>query len=74
MIDWSFPPEIQAQYDRVVAQTRKLQKELGVEPRTLEQRYQDYLIRKEEEKQKQLELEKLQALKLTRRPPPKWKV
>ncbi len=74
MIDWSFPPDIQAQYDRVLAQTRKLQKEFGIEPRTIEQRCQDYLKRQEEEKRRQEELAKLSQITGQRRPPPKWKV
>lgn len=74
MIDWSFPPDIQAQYDRVLAQTRQLQKEFGIEPKTIEQRYQEYLIRKSAEEQKQLELAKFNQQLAHRRPPPKWKV
>ena len=67
MIDWSFPPELQAQYDRVLAQTRRLQAELGIKPMTIEERAAAYEKRKREEA----------ALKTTlgvRRPPPKWKV
>jgi len=74
MIDWSFPPDIQAQYDRVLAQTRHLQKEFGIEPKTIEQRYQEYLTRKAAEEQKQAELAKLNQQIIHRRPPPKWKV
>lgn len=74
MIDWSFPPDLQKKYDEVSAKIRQLQQELGIQPRTLEQRYQDYLKRKEEEKKKAEELEKIKALTANRRPPPKWKV
>lgn len=74
MIDWSFPPEIQAQYDRVLEQTRRLQKELGIQPRTLEQRHQDYIKRKIEEQKIKEELNKIQALTGHRRPLGKWKV
>lgn len=74
IIDWSFTPDIQAQYDRVLSETRRLQKEFGIEPKTIEQRYQEYLTRKAEEEQKQAELAKLQAITGQRRPPPKWKV
>ena len=49
MIDWSFPPELQAQYDRVVAQTRRLQAEMGIKPRTIEERAADYLKKKQAE-------------------------
>ena len=74
MIDWSFPPDIQEKYDRVLKQIRYLQKELGVEPRTLEQRYQDYLARLEQEQKRKQEFERLQLNIGSRRPPPKWKV
>ena len=74
MIDWSFPPELQAQYDRVVAQTRRLQRDLGVEPKTMEQRYQDYLQRQAEEQRRQEELKKLEQVIGKHRPPPRWKV
>lgn len=74
MIDWSFPPELQAQYDRVVAQTRRLQRDLGVEPKTMEQRYQDYLERQAEEQRRQEEQKKLEELIGKHRPAPRWKV
>lgn len=74
MIDWKFPPELQAQYDRVVAQTRRLQAEMGIKSMTLEERYQAYLERQAEEQRKQEELKKLQQLVGKHRPPPKWKV
>lgn len=67
MIDWSFPPDIQAQYDRVVANTRRLQIELGIKPMTIEERHQEYLKR-------QQEIEAFKKVLATRRPPPKWKV
>jgi hypothetical protein len=66
-MDWSFPPDIQAQYDRVVADIQRLQAEFGIAPRTMEQRYQDYL-------KKQSEQAQLTAQMGNRRPPPKWKV
>lgn len=74
MIDWSLPPDLQKQYNKVLSNIRRLQKELGIEPRTLEQRHQDYLKRKAEEQRRIAELEKLKALTGTRRPPPRWKV
>lgn len=74
MTDWSFPPDLQKRYDEILATTRRLQKELGIEPRTLEQRHQDYLKRKEEEQRRAAELEKLKAITGTRRPAPRWKV
>ena len=74
MIDWSFPPDLQEQYNRVLAQTRRLQKELGIEPRTIEQRYQDYLRKQADEKRKQEQLTHIQAQLVIRRLPPKWKV
>ena len=74
IIDWSFPPELQAQYDRIVAKTRRLQIELGIEPMTLEQRHQAYLNRQAEEQRKQEELKLIQERMSRMRPLPKWKV
>ena len=67
MIDWSFPPELQAQYERVVDQTRRIQAELGIKPRTIEERAADYAKRKQEE----AELAKFLGKK---RPPLRYKV
>lgn len=74
MINWSFPPDLQERYDKIVAETRRLQKELGIEPRTMEQRHQDYLKKQTEKQHKEAELKKLQQSVGLRRPPPKWKV
>ena len=74
MIDWSLPPDLQKQYNKVLSNIRRLQKELGIEPRTLEQRHQDYLKRKAEEQRQAEELAKIKALAGQRRPPPRWKV
>lgn len=74
IIDWSLPPELQAKYDFVVAETRRLQSEMGVKPMTLEQRHQDYLHRRAEEQRRQEELKKLEQSIGKHRPPPKWKV
>jgi CRP-like cAMP-binding protein len=74
VIDWGFPSELEEQYQRVLAQTRRLQQELGITPRTLEERYQDYLKRLEEEQRIKEELNRLQAITGQRRPPVKWKV
>lgn len=73
-MDWSFPPDIQKRYEAILAQTRRLQKELGIRPRTLEERAKDYEYRKLEEKKKAGELAKFDKLIGHRRPPPKWKV
>jgi len=78
MIDWSLPPDLQEKYDRVVANTRRLQIALGVKPMTLEERYQEYL-KKQAEKQKQEDLRQEELRQLQERigkmrPPPKWKV
>lgn len=71
---WPLNPELQEKFNRVVAQTRRLQAELGITPRTLEQRYQDYLTRKQEEARKSEELAKFNNAVGIRRPPPKWKI
>lgn len=59
---WALTPELQERYDKIVAETRRLQAELGITPRTLEQRHQDYLARKAEERRVQEELEKINAI------------
>ncbi len=74
MIDWSFPPDLQAQYDRVRAQTRKLQVEFGIKPMTLEERAQAYENRKKEIDRRQQEIKELEQRISRSRPPPKWKV
>ena len=73
-MDWSFPPDLQQRYEQILAQTRKLQKELGITPRTLEERCRAYEQRKEEEKRKEEELIKLQNQIKSHRPLPKWKL
>lgn len=73
MVDWSFPPELQAQYDRVLADVRRLQAEFGITPMTLEERALAYEQRRKQEQQRQIELAKLQAITANRRPIPKWK-
>lgn len=67
IIDWSLPPELQAKYDLVVAETRRLQVEMGVKSMTLQERAESYQKRKDEET-------RLKSVLGTRRPPPKWKV
>ena len=72
MAEQLFPDELQQRYEQILAQTRKLQKQLGITPRTLEERYQNYLARKAEEQkrleeQRQLE-EELKKLNTANRP------
>lgn len=71
MTDWTLPPDLQDQYDRVTAHIKKLQAELGVKPRTIEERHQDYLKKQEIEERIKLESKNLIT---QRRPLPKWKV
>lgn len=71
---WSDDPELQKRYQRILAQTRRLQAELGIKPRTIEERYQDYLKRQEEEKRRQEELKKFQSVIGQKRPIPNWRV
>jgi hypothetical protein len=73
-MDWSFPPDLQIQYERVLAQTRRLQAELGITPMTLEERAAAYEKRRMEEQRKQQELAELQQRLIKNRPLPKWKV
>lgn len=74
MMDWSFSPEVQAQYDRVTQRIRELQKELGITPLTIEQRHQKYILKKQQEEQKQKELQELNKMLGQRRPKPNWKI
>ena len=74
MTDWSFPPDLQERYERIVAENRRLQKELGVKPRTMEQRFRDYLARQAEEQRRLEEQKKFEQLIGKHRPLPKWKV
>lgn len=74
MIDWSLPPDLQQKYNQVAENIQRLQKELGVEPRTIEQRHQDYQRNRVEKEKQKKELEELKRLVQNRRPPPRWKV
>ncbi len=74
MIDWSLTPENQALYERVVAQTRRIQKELGIEPMTLEERAESYERKRAEIERRQREIQELEQRIGRSRPPPKWKV
>ena len=73
-VSWELPPDLQQKFDEVQAQTRRLQLELGVESKTIEQRHQDYLQRRAEEQRRQEELKILQQRIGQHRPLPKWKV
>jgi len=74
MIDWSLSADLQTKYNDILERNRKLQLELGIVPRTLEQRAQDYEKKKLEREQAAQELARLKALTANRRPPPRWKV
>ena len=65
--DWSLTPELQKKFEEVQAQTRRLQAEMGIKPRTMEERAADYL----KKKQAEAELAKLVGKK---RPPLRYKV
>lgn len=71
---WALTPELQKRFEEIQAHTRRLQKELGITPMTLEERCQAYEQRKEEEKRKEEELIKLQNQIKLHRPLPKWKL
>jgi hypothetical protein len=71
MAEQLFPDQLQQRYEQILAQTRKLQEQLGVTPRTLEQRHHDYLTRlAEEEKQQeqQRQVEEMKKMNFTNRP------
>lgn len=59
---WALTPELQDRYDKIVAETRRLQAELGITPRTLEQRHQDYLNRLDVERRQKEELAKINSI------------
>ena len=67
MIDWSLPPDLQKKYDEVVERTRRIQRELGIKPMTLEERAIAAEKRREE-------IARLQQIVKSHRPPPKWKL
>ena len=71
---WGDDPELQRRFNEVQETVRRLQIEFGITPRTIEQRYQDYLSRKAEEARKAEELKKLEQTIGRHRPVPKWKV
>ncbi len=71
---WALTPELQKKFEEVQAQTRKLQKEFGITPMTIEERYQAYERRKAKEAQQASELAELQQRMGKHRPPPKWRV
>lgn len=64
---WALTPELQKRFDEIQVQTRRLQAEMGIKPRTMEERAADYLKRKQAE----AELAKLVGNK---RPPLRYKV
>ena len=64
---WALTPELQKKYEEVVAHTRRLQKEMGITPMTLEERAAAYAKKKEDEA-------KAKAMVVKMRPPPKWKI
>lgn len=55
---WADNPELQKRFEAIQAQTRQLQKELGIEPKTLEQRQKEYRQRRQQEFARQQELER----------------
>lgn len=61
---WADNPVLQARYEKILADQRQLQQSLGVEPKTLEQRWQELQQRQQREAAARAELE--QQLKLAR--------
>lgn len=57
-----FPPYLQQRYEQILARIRQFQKELGIQPQTLAEKYQDFLIKKEQEQLRAAELEKFKNL------------
>lgn len=74
MIDWDLTPENQVLYEKVVAQNRRLQQSLGIQPMTIDERATAYQKRNAEIARKEEELKRLREQIGRRRPVPKWKV
>lgn len=68
------PPDLQQRLEDIQNTTKRLQKELGITPLTLEQRAELSKQRRDEQQRRQAELEKINKQLGPRRPPPKWKV
>ena len=66
-MDWNFNAENQKKFDEVTATIRKLQAEMGIEPRTIEERAAEYQKKKTAQAQLTAKLGNI-------RPPPKWKI
>lgn len=66
-MDWELNTENQKKYDEVIAEVRRLQAEMGITSRTIEERAADYQKRKEEQA-------RLTARIGNHRPAPKWKI
>jgi hypothetical protein len=60
---WKDNPELAQRYNKILEQTRRLQAEFGIVPRTLEERICDFHIKKQQEQQRKVELAKLTAIK-----------
>lgn len=66
-MDWGLDPENQKKYDEVTANIRRLQAEMGIKPRTMEERAADH-------QRKQAEKAQLEQIMGKHRPLPKWKL
>jgi len=66
---WADNPELQKQYNKIVIETRRLQAELGVKPRTLAERHADLLKRQEEERKIQEQLKIINSIPRPKLPP-----
>ncbi len=73
-MDWSLPSDLQEKYEKILARTKQLQEELGIKPRTIEERALSYEQRKIEEERRQEEIKILQQRINLSRPAPKWKI
>lgn len=62
---WADNPVLQARYEKILADQRQLQQLLGIETKTLEQRWQELQQRQQREAAARAELEQ-QQLKLAR--------
>lgn len=63
--------KVYKRYLEIKAETRRLQEEMGIKPRTLEERYEDWLRRKAEEQKRIEEIRLLNSLPKPKLPPRK---
>jgi DNA-binding transcriptional MocR family regulator len=67
-------PQIYQRFLAVKEEIKRLQDKLGIESKTIEQRYEELQERQQIEKERAERIKRLEEITGNRRPPPKWKV